>query len=195
MRALVCSHSNSQKRIYLKNYIYFVITITHKRFPYFEEDIFCRLFIDDLLFCQELKKFELYAYTIMPNHVHLLIKLRGEYNISRVMQSIKKEFSRDINYIIAGDIPECRLQGKQYSFRYKKQFYTISLGKYRQGFLQKYVQSPSQFPHFRWQSSFRDRIIRDEKDLYNHLRYIENNYLKHGLEKNELSWSCYSKGG
>jgi REP element-mobilizing transposase RayT len=37
------------------------------------------------------------------------------------------------------------------------------------------------FPTFRWQSSFLDHIIRDEDDYLNHLEYIHNNAVKHGL--------------
>ena len=101
------------------------------------------------------------------------------------------DFSRQINYISAGDFPECRLQGKQYSSRYKKQFHTVALREYHKQFLQKYGQSPLQFPPFKWQKSFRDHVIRDEKDLCSHLRYVENNHLKHGLKKRKFCWSYY----
>ena len=97
------------------------------------------------------------------------------------MQSIKKEFSRDINYIIEGDIPECHLQGKQYSPRYKKQFPVVVLEKYHRQFSRKYGNNQIQFPPFKWQKSFRDHIIRNEKDLHNHLLYIQDNHIKHEL--------------
>ncbi|MDP2363027.1 MAG: transposase [Ignavibacteria bacterium] len=37
---------------------------------------------------------------------------------------------------------------------------------------------------FKWQRSFYDRIIRDEKELYNIRKYIEQNPLKWDIEKN-----------
>jgi putative transposase len=37
---------------------------------------------------------------------------------------------------------------------------------------------------FFWQKSFYDRIIRDEKELYNIRKYIEQNPLKWEFEKN-----------
>ena len=35
--------------------------------------------------------------------------------------------------------------------------------------------------HFRWQSTFRDRLIRDEEDGLNHLEHINHNAMKRGL--------------
>jgi hypothetical protein len=37
--------------------------------------------------------------------------------------------------------------------------------------------------HFKWQARFFDRIIRNEKELYNIRKYIEQNPLKWNLEK------------
>jgi putative transposase len=84
------SHRNSQKRVCEDNLVYFITTNTHERFPYFKEDIFCELFIDNLKVCKKLKRFKLYGFVILPNHVHLLIEPGGKYNISKVMASLKK---------------------------------------------------------------------------------------------------------
>ncbi|KQC10078.1 MAG: hypothetical protein APR54_12325 [Candidatus Cloacimonas sp. SDB] len=37
------------------------------------------------------------------------------------------------------------------------------------------------FPKFKWQKSFHDHIIRNQKDLANHWNYTMYNYAKHGL--------------
>lgn len=42
----------------------------------------------------------------------------------------------------------------------------------------------SGFKKFKWQRSFFDRIIRDEKELFNIRQYIEQNPLRWELEKN-----------
>ena len=41
---------------------------------------------------------------------------------------------------------------------------------------------------FKWQSSFRDHLIRDEKDYQNHLEYIKNQPLKHQLAERKWYW-------
>ncbi len=40
--------------------------------------------------------FSLYAYTLMPNHVHLLIEV-GEVPLSRIMQNLQFRYTRNFN--------------------------------------------------------------------------------------------------
>ena len=47
---------------------------------------------------RELKHYELHAYVVMANHVHLLITPRIE--VSRIMQSLKRFTARDGNRIL-----------------------------------------------------------------------------------------------
>jgi len=43
-----------------------------------------------------------------------------------------------------------------------------------------------------WQSRFWDHIIRNEKDLNNHIDYIHYNPVKHGLVKSPFEWKYSS---
>ena len=111
-------HRNSQKRYYEENSIYFIVTKTFQNFPYFKEPIFCELFIEELKLCKELKKFKLYGFCVIYDHLNLLIHPNNEFNISKVMQFLKRHCSRNANYIMGnvidfefeGDIGQCRLQ-------------------------------------------------------------------------------------
>ena len=60
----------------------------------------CRLFVRELFLAKILMGFKLLGYTINPNHVHLLIYPVGRYNISKIIQYIKRHFTRDYNYIM-----------------------------------------------------------------------------------------------
>ncbi len=93
-------HRNSQKRYYINGAIYFITTVTYDRYPYFQDEILCRFFIEDLYLCKDLKKFELYGYSIIPDHVHLLIQPGNDFTISEIMRSLKTNFSRNINKIM-----------------------------------------------------------------------------------------------
>jgi REP element-mobilizing transposase RayT len=188
-------HRNSQKRYYGQGKIYYIVTKTYKNFPYFKEPILCDLLIEELRLCKELKGFKLFAFSLIYDHLNLLLKPSEELNVSRVMQSIKKEFSRDVNYIISndnknsihhneGDIPECRLRGYQYSQQYNKKFNVPYLLNYRQQFIKKYGNPQFKIPQFKWQRSFHDHIIRNEKDFINHYNYTAYNHLKHRLPRN-----------
>lgn len=81
-------HRNSQKRYYCNNRIYFITTNTELGYPFFNEDIFCEVFVDVLSFSKQLKGFELLAYKINPNHVHLLIQ-PGIETHSEIMRCLK----------------------------------------------------------------------------------------------------------
>jgi REP element-mobilizing transposase RayT len=74
-------HRNSQKRIIQLDTTYFITTITKDRFPYFENDVLCKLFIEELKICKKLKEFNLYTFCILKDHIHLMIEPNEKYNI------------------------------------------------------------------------------------------------------------------
>ena len=172
-------HRNSQKRFYGSDKIYFIVTKTFKNYPYFKEPIFCELFIEELKICKQLKQFKLYGFCIIYDHLNLLIQPNEKYNISNVMQAIKKETSRDINRIILnnieGDIPECRLHECRLQAR-------GLIAKFQNQFIKKYKNN--EWPEFRWQKSFHDHVIRNKKDFINHYNYTVYNFIKHNLSEN-----------
>ena len=172
-------HLNSQKRFYSSEYIYFITTNTHKWTKYFEESLFCDLFIENLKICKRIQGFQLFAFCLIYNHLHLLLQPNDRYNISKVMQSLKQNVSADINRVAlprVGGTPASRLRT---IYRNKG----IELDQYREKFQNKYKQKQRIFPKFKWHGSFRDHIIRNEEDLEHHYYYTVNNYIKHGLPK------------
>jgi len=182
-------HRNSQKRDYSENNVYFIVTKTFQNYPYFKEHIFCDLLVEELKLCKELKKFKLYGFCIIYDHLNLMIHPGGEFNISKIMQFIKRHFTRDINYIMstanAGDIRECRLQGGDYEKHnecLKK--YEKSIEKFKIEFNQKVNQRTTQIPKFKWQKSFHDHIIKNSIDFENHYNYTIFNFQKHNLPEN-----------
>ena len=135
-------HRNSQKRYYEENSIYFIVTKTFQNFPYFKEPIFCELFIEELKLCKELKKFKLYGFCVIYDHLNLLIHPNNEFNISKVMKSLKENVSRDINYIISGyrnegDTSTCRLRLREL------------INDFHNQFIQKYGKNQIVIPKFK----------------------------------------------
>ena len=230
-------HRNSQKRFYGNDKIYFITTVTHKRFSFFKKDLFCDLFIDNLRISKELKEFKLYAFIIIPDHVHLLLKPDGKFNISQIMFSIKKQFSHDVNRVIGenklyskidasqdkkkdkffecgndsehkyfenehkhpeGEQTFVRLQDVCVRFQdgnnVRKDLinsHQKNIEKYRNKFITKYGNPQFEIPKFKWQKSFYDHVIRNEKDFLKHLNYIIFNCVKHKVCYNEekYKWS------
>src|SRR5690606_19705873 len=112
----------------------------------------------------------------LQDHFHLIVKPDDEIaNISEIMRSLKSNFSRDVNQLIKGDVPERRLLGKQYSSRFAKDFDIIDLSKYK---------NKLKILHFKWQKSFHHHVIMNLKDFENHHNYTVNNFYKHNLPEN-----------
>jgi putative transposase len=169
----VKNYKNSQKRI-LEDYgTYFVTTATFDRHPYFKSKVFCELFIEELRIVKELKRFLLFGFCIMPDHVHFLMK-PTKCDLPEIIRSLKTNFSRNSRYIIEGDVTSRRLLFEKNNminhYNYLIKLHYELRGKY--------------LPKFQWQKSYHDHYIRNPKDFNNHLNYINTNHLKHNLSPN-----------
>lgn len=171
-------HRNSQKRFYVPGASYFITGVTKNRLPYFEEEIFCEIFAENLKICQKFKDFDLHAWFLGYDHFHLLMTPTGKNNISEIMRSLKTNTSCDINRIMnpnfEGEVTTPRLQE---IYGRRPHFFDL-----KKKFIQKYPNSTQNpFPIFRWQQSFHDHVIRNGEDFLNHMNYIAGNPLKHNM--------------
>jgi len=88
------------KRFENENDIHFLTFSTYKRLRIFTEDDLCKLFVNHLESARERRKFELYAFVVMPNHIHMLIKPDINATVGKVLGSLKKTFSLEaLEYI------------------------------------------------------------------------------------------------
>jgi len=201
-------HRNSQKRIYVEGATYFITSVTYHRYPYFNEPILAELFVCDLWFGKALKEFELYGYNVLPDHMHLLIQPMGRASYSDIMGTLKRNASRDINDLVQGrpfirETPLNTSDGDdsnrllQMNFELtKKDHPHLPFEIYArhwsslESLRRRYDTVPQHInPRlFRWQKSFRDHIIRNGRDFDNHLDYIYNNAVKHGLADEPEHW-------
>jgi REP element-mobilizing transposase RayT len=201
-------HKNSSKRIYFPGAIYYIVIKTEYNYPYFEEEIFCDLFIENLKICKELKHFKLYAFSLIYDHVNLILEPSNEFNVSKTIKSFKENLSRNINIVMGytinqnsplfeGETTSFRPQGlrKKFFNLFKGNFDDISYNKihidqYKNKFVEKFRGS-NPYPEFKWQLSFYDHYIRfhknhlkKQKDWDFHYNYTVYNHLKHGLPEN-----------
>jgi len=75
-------------------------------------DLFTRpnhklLLINSLKYCQQHKGLELYAYCLMPSHLHLITRAVGQFSLSEILRDFKKYTSKKIIEQIANE-PESR---------------------------------------------------------------------------------------
>jgi putative transposase len=90
------------RRYYVPNAIYFIVAVTRDRRPVFADATNVDLLFDILRQVRQRKPFRLLAYSIIPDHVNLLLRPAEEANISRIMLSIKRSFTlrfKELNHI------------------------------------------------------------------------------------------------
>jgi|SaaInlStandDraft_1057018.scaffolds.fasta_scaffold117387_1 putative transposase len=108
------------------------------------------------------KRYDLLAYVVMPNHVHLLIKTYEDWPLSKVIQSWKSYTSHKI------------LQLERDRRAASEPGSTDRVIDDELGIL--------------WQREYWDRFIRDERHFIDAVNYIHYNPVKAGLVKNEEDW-------
>ena len=202
-------HRNSQKRHHQENKTYFITCSVKDKKDFFKESLFCELFVEELRLVKQLKQFELHAFGLNYNHFHLLIMSSQEFDISKIMQSLRRHFIRNVNIVMGFNeqnippesaIGQSRFHGealflktnnvseipKAHNSRESKEIikaFDLHSLKLKNKFTQKYGANQD-VPKFQWQKSFHDHVIRNEKDFKRHHYYTQYNFLKHGLPKN-----------
>lgn len=86
----------TQRRIYQEEFPYFITTNTLKRQKIFENTHFAVELYDTILkLCRKLHC-PVYAFDIMPDHLHILIGTMAKINISNILQQIKSIYTKNL---------------------------------------------------------------------------------------------------
>ncbi len=76
-------------------------------------DVFTRneykdILVDNLKFCQENKGLEIFAWCIMTNHVHLIVRAKEGCSLPDILRDYKKFTSKEIKKAISENCQESR---------------------------------------------------------------------------------------
>ena len=82
------------RRWYVPDAIYFIAAVTQGRHPLFTDDANIDLLRATLRRAKKYHPFTMRAYAFMPDHLHLLIFVPETTNISRLLQSVQRNFTR-----------------------------------------------------------------------------------------------------
>lgn len=75
--------------------------------PFFAAPRTCEWMLAAIDRCRGAHALDVWAYVIMPNHVHLLIHpTQGEYSISRILSSLKQPVSKKAILYVRQQVPE-----------------------------------------------------------------------------------------
>jgi len=76
------------------SHLYFVTTTAVQRVHIFQRDVIKRILVDGLYHLYVVGRTEVYAFVIMPNHVHLIIRCQEEDPLKDVLQDFKANMAR-----------------------------------------------------------------------------------------------------
>ncbi len=84
------------RHVAVKNAVYFVTAVTYNREPLFSEPVLAHLVQDSIFFLRQRGDFRLFAFVIMPDHLHLLLQPADEKPLPAIMHSLKSFTSKRI---------------------------------------------------------------------------------------------------
>ncbi len=106
---------------------FFVTTKTSMGRRLLQSDRFAALFVDVLRSCMIARRFRVDDFVVMPDHVHLLVSVRGDVSIEKAMQFIKGGFSYRVKKELgfSGEVwqrgfSEVRVDGRQSFERHRE---------------------------------------------------------------------------
>ena len=189
------------------SYVHFATTDTYKNRPYFRDEGFCRILLEELDSYSNRYSFMLMGYVIMPDHVHLLLWWdrgeRPELSISKIMQGIKGVTARRIIDLMVANGLEQMLQPTPRMLASTPRVLQPPLRIYPPTPMTS-EQSSSQTQHgveshrrnlrYRlWQRGFYDFNIYSEEKLLEKLNYVHHNPVRAGLvlSPGDYEWSSY----
>lgn len=176
------------KNYHKENCLYFVTATLRKFIPLFLNDDIVKIIFDSLDFLRKNKGLKVYAYVIMPEHLHLIVALFRCEDTPKHQRKIEdaQEYQPP-----SGDLPE--QQKITVLFRDFKKFTSRQIAKYLQS------KSPLLFEKCKtlaykgqnyaiWQETFRAKVIFKEEFLRQKINYLHMNPVRRGLVKNPADW-------
>jgi REP element-mobilizing transposase RayT len=94
-------------------HLYFVTTNATDRASLFQHDAIKRILADSLAFLRTDGRIKLYVFVLMPNHIHLILRVLGEQTVSSVIRDFKKFTAKQI-------IRQYQVEGNQQALAYLK---------------------------------------------------------------------------
>jgi REP element-mobilizing transposase RayT len=66
----------------------------------FKIENYCRTFLDSVKYCQKNKGLKVYAWCIMPNHVHMIIGAKDNAKLENIIRDLKSYTSRKVHLLL-----------------------------------------------------------------------------------------------
>ena len=83
------------RRYYIPGSAVFITQVVQEREPVFRDSQYVNLLLEILRNVKELHPFAMPGYVFLPDHFHLLIQPTAESNFSKIMHSLKTNFTKE----------------------------------------------------------------------------------------------------
>ncbi len=160
-------HRKTRKTFDTSGDSHFITFSTFKRLPLLTKERSCQWMVEALALSRDRNPFELWAWVIMPEHIHIVLHPHQETKIAAILKTMKQSVSKRA---------------------------IIWLKKHSPGFLPTIedVQSKGKKSHRFWQrGGGYDRNLRSVRDIHEKINYIHQNPVARGLVSKpfDYSWS------
>ena len=135
--------------------------------PVFISDEYCKIIVASLQYCREHKGLLLWAYVIMPTHLHLVGAAREGYDLSNIMRDFRRHTSKAISNQLSAD--------KNRLFLYVT---TREAAK----------ENEPGAEHKVWATDFHPEVLHSEKFFWQKVKCLHDNPVRKGLVAASEHW-------
>ena len=75
--------------------VHFVTFTVHQWVDVFTRQTYIDELINSLRYCQKVKGLEIFAWVVMSNHCHLIVRAAGDNKLSDIIRDFKKYYPRE----------------------------------------------------------------------------------------------------
>jgi REP element-mobilizing transposase RayT len=162
----------TQRRIYQEEYPNFVTARTQDNFPLFENIEYAELMRGIILGASAIKRFDLLAFQIMADHLHLLATKK--HQTDRMLENMRSAGGMDIEFSPERTLSSVRSGVIHKTKSRKKTQFTISdLMQSIKGNFSRVIHQGNI-----WQPRFYNRLVNTDKYLDTVIQYIISNPIK-----------------
>jgi len=136
-------------------HLYFVTTRAIRRARLFRRDVIKQILVDSFAYMRASGWLELFAFVVMPNHIHLIVRCAVEHPVSDVVRDFKKYTSKKI-------VAQYETEHNDQALR----------------FLHEAVKRPEKQEYAVWEDEYQAKDVYSAEFLRQKMEYIHNNPLQ-----------------
>ncbi len=128
--------------------MYFVTFTVHQWIDVFTRKIYVDILLDNLEYCQKEKGLEIFAWVVMSNHCHLIIRAKNN-DLSSIIRDFKKFTAKKIYRSIKENANESRKEWLQHTLSNKGNIWFWNQGYHGKEIINKsFCDSKVEYIHF-----------------------------------------------